>query len=134
MATIFTKIIRGEVPGHVVWSDDVCAAILDIAPLTRGHVLVVPRQEVDRWTDLDASTLGHVMEVAARIGRAQLAAFGGERAGLVVQGFEVPHAHVHVFPASSAADFDLSTTLSPSPEELAEDADRLRTALGQTSS
>lgn len=130
MATIFTKIIQGEIPGQVVWSDDVCAAFLDVAPLTRGHALVVPREEVDRWTDLDGSTMAHLMDVAARIGRAQLEVFGGERTGVIIQGFEVPHAHVHVFPASSPADFDLSSTLSPSPEELAEDGDRLRRALG----
>lgn len=130
MATIFTKIIQGEIPGQVVWSDDVCAAFLDVAPLTRGHALVVPREEVDRWTDLDGSTMAHLMDVAARIGRAQLEVFGGERTGVIIQGFEVPHAHVHVFPASSPADFDLSSTLSPSPEELAQDGDRLRSALG----
>lgn len=131
MATLFTKIIQGEIPGQVVWSDDVCAAFLDVAPLTRGHALVVPRAEVDRWTDLDSATMAHLMEVAATVGRAQLEAFGGERAGLIIQGFEVPHAHVHVFPASGPADFDLSRTLSPSPEELAQDGDRLRAALGE---
>jgi histidine triad (HIT) family protein len=131
MATLFTKIIQGEVPGQVVWSDDVCAAFLNISPLTRGHALVVPLQEVDRWTDLDGATMAHLMDVAARIGRAQLEVFGGQRAGVIIQGFEVPHAHVHVFPASSPADFDLSSTLSPSADELAEDADLLRGALGR---
>lgn len=129
MTTLFTRIIRGEIPGHVVLRDEVCAVLLDIAPLTRGHALVVPLEEVDVWTDLDPGTLAHVMHVAARVGRAQLEVFGGVRPGLVVQGFEVPHAHVHVFPASSTDDFDLSRTLSPSAEELASDADRLRAAL-----
>lgn len=130
MATLFTKIIQGEIPGQVVWKDGVCAVFLNIRPLTRGHALVVPLEEIDRWTDLDGPTIAHLMDVAARVGRAQLEVFGGERAGVIIQGFEVPHAHVHVFPASSPADFDLSTTLSPSPEELAEDADLLRGALG----
>ena len=129
MATLFTKIIQGEIPGQIVWSDDVCAAFLDVSPLTRGHALVVPLVEVDRWTDLDSTTMAHLMEVAARIGRAQVEVFGGERAGVIIQGFEVPHAHVHVFPASSPADFDMSTTLSRSQEELAEDAALLRGAL-----
>ncbi|GGK75934.1 HIT family protein [Ornithinimicrobium pekingense] len=130
MATLFTKIIQGEIPGQVVWSDDVCAAFLDVSPLTRGHALVVPREEVDRWTDLDTATMAHLMDVAARIGRAQLEVFGGERAGVIIQGFEVPHAHVHVFPASSPADFDMSSTAPRSGEALAEDADLLRGALG----
>jgi histidine triad (HIT) family protein len=131
MATLFTKIIQGEIPGQVVWSDDVCAAFLDVSPLTRGHALVVPLEEVDRWTDLDGATMAHLMDVAARIGRAQLEVFGGQRAGVIIQGFEVPYAHVHVFPASSPADFDLSSTLSPSADDLAEDADLLRGALGR---
>jgi histidine triad (HIT) family protein len=129
MATLFTKIIRGEIPGQVVWSDDVCAAFLDVSPLTRGHALVVPHEEVDRWTDLDSDTLGHIMDVAARLGRAQLEVFGGERAGVIIQGFEVHHAHVHVFPASGPGDFDLSRAASRSPEDLAEDAELLRAAL-----
>ncbi len=130
MASLFTKIIRGEIPGQVVWSDDVCAAFLDVSPLTRGHALVVPLEEVDRWTDLDSATLAHLMDVAARIGRAQLEVFGGERTGVIIQGFEVPHAHVHVFAASSPADFDMTTTTSRTPDELAVDAELLRDALG----
>ena len=131
MATLFTKIIGGEIPGQIVWSDDVCAAFLDIEPLTRGHALVVPRAEVDHWIDLDAATVSHLMEVAARIGRAQLATFGGERVGMIVQGFEVPHAHLHVFAANGPGDFDLAARMRLSPAELATDGEALRTALGQ---
>jgi diadenosine tetraphosphate (Ap4A) HIT family hydrolase len=129
MATIFTKIIGGEIPGEVVWSDEVCAAFLDIEPLTQGHALVVPHAEVDHWVDLDPDTLSHLMGVAARIGRAQLEIFGGERVGLIVQGFEVPHAHVHVFAAHGPDDFDLAARSRRTPEELAADAAALRAAL-----
>jgi histidine triad (HIT) family protein len=131
MATLFTKIINGEIPGELVWEDDVCVAFLNIAPLTRGHALVVPRAEVDLWTDLDPATMGHLMEVAATVGRAQLRAFGGKRVGVVIQGFEVPHAHVHVFPAASPDDFDLSAATPREPAELAQDAVLLREALGR---
>lgn len=131
MATLFTKIINGEIPGELVWEDDVCVAFLNIAPLTRGHALVVPRAEVDLWTDLDPATMGHLMEVAATVGRAQLGAFGGKRVGVVIQGFEVPHAHVHVFPASSPDDFDLSAATPRDPADLAQDAVLLREALGR---
>jgi diadenosine tetraphosphate (Ap4A) HIT family hydrolase len=133
MATLFTKIIDGQIPGQIVWSDDVCAAFLDLEPLTQGHALVVPRAEVDHWVDLDPATLGHLLDVAARLGRAQLAAFGGERVGLIVQGFEVPHAHVHVFAASGPGDFDLAARSRRSPEQLADDAAALRAALGRAS-
>lgn len=129
MATLFTKIIDGDIPGQIVWSDDVCAAFLDIEPLTTGHVLVVPRAEVDHWVDLPADTLTHVMQVAATIGRAQESAFGAERVGVVIQGFEVPHAHVHVFPAGSAEDFDAARRAPREAAELAGDARALRSAL-----
>ncbi|WP_122263083.1 HIT family protein [Ornithinimicrobium cerasi] len=130
MATLFSKIIDGQIPGQVVWSDDVCAAFLDLEPLTPGHALVVPRAEVDHWIDLDTATVSHLLDVAARLGRAQLEAFGGERVGLIVQGFEVPHAHVHVFAARGPGDFDLAARSRRSPEELAADAEALRAALG----
>lgn len=129
MATLFTKIINGEIPGQIVWQDEVCVAFLDIEPLTPGHALVVPRAEIDHWLDLPAPTLAHVTDVAALIGRAQQAAFSPRRIGVIVQGFEVPHAHVHVFPAHGAGDFELSRRASREPELLAEDADRLRAAL-----
>lgn len=129
MATLFTKIIDGQIPGQIVWQDEVCVAFLDIQPLTAGHVLVVPRTEIDHWLDLPAATLVHVTDVAALIGRAQMAAFAPQRIGVIVQGFEVPHAHVHVFPAHGAGDFELSRRATREPGLLSEDADRLRAAL-----
>lgn len=129
MATIFTKIIDGEIPGQIVWSDDVCTAFMDIEPLTTGHVLLVPRAEVDHWIDLDTDTTAHLMAVASRIGHAQMEVFGRERIGLVIQGFEVPHAHIHLFPADDMGDFDAAARGPRSPEDLAADADALRAAL-----
>ncbi|GAA4886567.1 HIT family protein [Serinicoccus chungangensis] len=129
MSTIFTRIIEGEIPAHVVWTDDVCAVFLDIEPLTPGHALVVPRAEVDHWVDLPEETTAHLMQVAARVGRAQLEVFDARRVGLIVQGFEVPHAHVHVFPTSDPADFDLSRKGPRDQDDLAHDAAALREAL-----
>jgi histidine triad (HIT) family protein len=108
MATIFTQIINGDIPGRIVWSDDQVAAFLTIAPLTAGHTLVVPRDEVDDWTQLPASLAAHLMTVSHRIGAALKQAYSSPRVGLVIAGFEVPHAHVHVFPASDMADFDFA--------------------------
>ncbi|KUG54394.1 HIT family hydrolase [Serinicoccus chungangensis] len=131
MSTIFTRIMEGEIPGHVVWTDEVCAVFLDIEPLTPGHALVVPRAEVDHWVDLPEETTAHLMQVAARVGRAQLRVFGSDRVGVIVQGFEVPHAHVHVFPTSDPADFDLGRKGPRDQDDLAADAAALRGALAQ---
>ncbi len=129
MPTLFTRILNREIPGTFVWADELCAAFLSIAPLAPGHTLVVPRAEIDRWTDLPADVLTCVMTVSHRIGQAQVAAFGAPRAGLLIAGFEVPHAHVHVFPASGMADFDLGRTKPVDAAELAAPAAALRGAL-----
>lgn len=131
MPSIFSRIIEGDIPGHVVWRDEVCAAFLDIEPLTPGHALVVPRAEVDHWLDLDADTVAHLMTVAATVGRAQQQVFDSERVGLIVQGFEVPHAHVHVFPTSDPGDFDLTRKGPRAQDDLAADAAALRGALAE---
>lgn len=115
--TIFTRIIEGELPGRIVHADEHVAAFLTIGPLTPGHTLVVPRAEVDEWTDLEPELAGRVMAVAHRIGGALKRAFDAPRVGLVVAGFEVPHAHVHVFPAGSMADFDFARAASDVPSE-----------------
>ena len=129
MASIFSKIIDGDIPGQLVWTDEVCAVFLDIEPLTPGHALVVPRAEIDHWLDLPGETLAHLMDVAGRVGRAQEEVFAPARIGMIIQGFEVPHAHLHVFPAHAASDFELSRRSTRSPEQLAKDADALRAAL-----
>ncbi|WP_333618452.1 HIT family protein [Dietzia sp.] len=108
MASVFSKIIDGELPGRFVWSDETCVAFLTIAPVAPGHTLVVPRAEVDKWTDLPAEEFAHLMSVAQIIGRAVVAAFDAPRAGELIAGFEVPHTHVHVFPAWDMGGFDLS--------------------------
>ena len=129
MPTLFTRIINGELPGRFVYTDDRVVAFLSIAPLTAGHTLVVPRQELDQWTDADASLLAHCVDVARRIGEAAKEAFGAPRAGLVIAGFEVPHMHVHVFPAWTMEDFDFGQAKAASAEELDAAAAKLRGAL-----
>ena len=106
MATVFTKIIDGEIPGRFVWKDEHAVAFLTIAPLRPGHTLVVPRKEVDHWLDLDPELACHLTTVSQTIGRAIERAFGPTRVGLIIAGLEVPHVHLHVFPAWELADFD----------------------------
>jgi histidine triad (HIT) family protein len=98
MPTIFTRIIEGEIPGTFVWRDDRCVAFMSINPLARGHVLVVPIDEVDHWVDADPELIAHLFSVAHRVGRAQQQAFKPARVGLIVAGYEVPHTHIHVVP------------------------------------
>lgn len=130
MATLFTRILDGELPGRFVWRDDTCVAFLTIAPIRPGHVLVVPRAEVDHWLDLDPATSAHLFSVAQVLGQAQMAAFAPERVGLIVAGLEVPHTHVHVIPIDSEADLDFAKADgSASAEALDEAAERLRAAL-----
>ena len=100
MPTIFTRIINGEIPGTFVHRDEHCVAFLSINPLAHGHTLVVPIEEIDHWVDLPTDLAEHVFAVAHRIGRAQQAAFGCERVGVIIAGYEVPHTHIHVIPTS----------------------------------
>ena len=111
MATVFTKIINGELPGRFVYEDDDIVAFLTIAPITVGHTLVVPRAEIDNWQDVEPAVFGRVMEVSQLIGKAVCKAFGAERAGVIIAGLEVPHLHVHVFPAIQPR----PTSASPTP-------------------
>lgn len=133
MPTLFSRIIRGELPGRFVWSDERCVAFLTIAPLRPGHVLIVPRDEVDQWTDTDDDLLAALMLVAKRVGAAQKAAFAAPRAGLIVAGFEVPHMHLHVFPSWGIGDFDFGNVdQHPDPAELDASAAALRKALRES--
>ena len=98
MPTVFTRIIDGEIPGTFVWRDHECVAFLSINPITPGHVLVVPRAEVDHWLDLDPALNRRLMTVSQTIGQALERAFSPPRIGLLVAGFEIPHVHLHVLP------------------------------------
>jgi histidine triad (HIT) family protein len=130
MATLFTKIIEGEIPGRFVWRDDRAVAFLTIAPIRPGHVLVVPIEEVDHWVDLDADMAAHLTEVARQVGRAQMTAFAPTRIGLIVAGLEVPHCHLHVIPIDAESDLSFAKAdHDPSPAALDDAAERLRSAL-----
>ena len=132
MASVFTMIINGDLPGRFVYSDDDVVAFLTIEPMTQGHTLVVPRAEVDRWQDVEPELFGKVMDVAQRIGKAVCAAFDADRAGVIIAGLEVPHLHVHVFPARDLGDFGFAhVDRNPSPESLDEAQAKITAALAQ---
>ena len=98
MASIFTKIINGELPGRFVWRDDRAVAFLTIQPLKPGHTLVVPIDEVDHWLDLDPELARHLLDVSQQVGKAIDRAFEPEKVGLIIAGLEVSHVHLHVTP------------------------------------
>jgi len=131
VASIFTRIIEGELPGQFVWRDDTCVAFLSIAPLRPGHTLVVPRGEVDHWLDIDPHVAAHLMTVAHTIGRAQMRAFSPARVGLIIAGLEVPHTHLHVVPIDRESDLSFTNARSASGDELSDAGERLRAALGE---
>lgn len=130
MATVFTMIIEGELPGRFVWRDDRCVAFLSINPLQRGHTLVVPIAEVDHWLDLDPELNAHLMTVSQHVGRAQQAAFSPTRVGLMIAGLEVPHVHLHVVPINDVHDLDFANAATdPDPAEMDSARDAIVDAL-----
>ncbi len=130
MATIFSKIIAGEIPGNFAWSDDKCVAFASINPISDGHLLVVPRDEISKFTDADDELLAHLMSVAAKIGRAQEKAFEAPRAALIIAGFEVPHLHVHVIPAWGEKELTFANVRQDvDPEELRAATEKVRAQL-----
>lgn len=121
MATIFSRIVAGEIPCHKVAEDEEFFAFLDINPVAKGHTLVIPKTEVDYLFDIDDAKLGRMMAFAKRVARAQEAAIPCKRIGIAVMGLEVPHAHIHLIPITKESDMYFGgSKLSLSSEELAE--------------
>jgi histidine triad (HIT) family protein len=127
MATIFSKIINGEIPSYKVAENDKFFAFLDINPLQRGHTLVVPKEEVDYFFDLDDKTIGEMMVFAKRIAVKIKEVTGCTKVAVTVIGLEVPHAHIHLIPINKEGDSSFSRPkLQLSPEELTEIAAKLQ--------
>ena len=130
MSSLFTRIIRGEIPGHFVYKDEICVAFLTINPIVTGHTLVVPIEEIDEWTNLSAEISTHLMVVAKRIGLAQKQLHKCNRVGLIIAGFEIPHCHLHVIPADTMSDLSFDQAASHvDPTELAAQAQKLAAIL-----
>ncbi len=127
MATIFTKIIKGEIPSYKVAENDKFYAFLDINPLAKGHTLVVPKQEVDYIFDLEPEILSEMMVFAQKIAKGIDKISACKRVGIAVVGLEVPHAHIHLIPISGGNDIDFSKPkLSLTPEEMSETAKKIQ--------
>jgi histidine triad (HIT) family protein len=112
MTTIFTRIIQGEIPGTFVYKDEVCVAFMSINPMADGHVLVIPRDEVDHWVDLSPHIASHLFEVSHRISRALSIAFPCEKVGLIIAGYEVNHCHIHLIPTTNMGQLSFANAAS----------------------
>jgi histidine triad (HIT) family protein len=131
MPTVFSRIVAGELPARFVWKDERCVAFLSHRPLRPGHTLVVPRDEVDHWLDLDPELLGHLMAVARNLGRALQRGFRPTRVGMMIAGLEVPHVHIHLVPIHSLHDLDFAQQdPNPEPAEMDRAAATIRASLG----
>jgi diadenosine tetraphosphate (Ap4A) HIT family hydrolase len=126
MATVFTRIINGDIPGTFVWRDDSCVAFMSINPMAYGHTLVVPIEEVDHWVDAPSELVDHLFEVTRHIAQAQRDAFAPERVGVIIAGYEVPHMHIHVIPTNEMRELAFANA-APSIER--ETLDAAATAL-----
>lgn len=130
MTTVFTRIIDGELPGTFVWRDERCVVFMSINPMANGHVLVVPVEEVDHWIDADRELVAHLFEVTRVVAIALQRAFGCARVGVIIAGYEVPHAHIHVIPTDTMAQLSFTNAAASVPEaELAAAADAIRAEL-----
>lgn len=127
--TIFEKIIDREIPAEIVHEDDVCIAIMNIKANNPGHVMVIPKQPVAEWLQLDFKTLQHVTGVAQQLGKAIKSIYSPKRVELAVVGLEVAHTHMHVFPLYQLSDADHSAAKEVTPIDLKTEADKIRAYL-----
>ena len=129
MATIFSRIVAGEIPCYKVAENDEFFAFLDINPVAMGHTLVIPKQEIDYIFDIDDALLGRMMAFAKRVAKAQEAVIPCKRVGVAVMGLEVPHAHIHLIPIQKDSDMSFGCKkLTLTQEEFADVAAKIAAA------
>jgi histidine triad (HIT) family protein len=128
MATLFTKIIKGEIPAHKILEDERFLAFLDIRPINPGHTLVIPKQEVDYIFDLKPQLLGDIMQFSQKVARMLDSAIECKRVGVMVAGLEVPHAHIHLIPINKIGDLNFANAKEASPQELSVIAKKIKGA------
>jgi diadenosine tetraphosphate (Ap4A) HIT family hydrolase len=129
MASIFTKIISGEIPGHFLWEDELCFSILTIMPIREGHCMVIPKQEVDHWDDVPEDTARHLVSVSQKVAKAVKAVVPCRRIGVSIVGIEVPHTHIHLMPMDTTADMDFKNSKQATQDALAATAANIRDVL-----
>lgn len=126
MASLFTKIVKGEIPCHKIMEDEDYLAFLDIRPINPGHTLVIPKKEVDYIFDIDDELLSGLILFAKKVAGKIGPRLDCKRIGVMVAGLEVPHAHVHLVPINSVGDLNFSKARETGQDELAAMAEKLR--------
>ena len=126
MASLFTKIINGEIPCHNICEDENYLAFLDIRPINPGHTLVIPKKEIDYLFDVDDDLLGGMMVFAKRVAHAIKKEVDCQRIGIMVAGLEVPHAHIHLIPIFEIPDLNFANAKAAENDALADIAERIR--------
>ena len=130
MSSIFSKIVAGEIPAHIVAETTEFLAFLDVSPLTMGHVLVIPKKEIDYIFDMDEESYFGLTLFAKIVAQGLKKAFPCVKVGMAVIGLEVPHVHIHLIPMNNVSDMNFSKPkLNPSPEELADAALKIKAQL-----
>jgi histidine triad (HIT) family protein len=131
MASVFSQILEGKLPGHRIWRDEQTFALMTIRPLQPGHALVMPRVEFDHWDDVPEPVMTALMGVSRHIAKAIKQACPCARVGLAICGLEIPHTHVHLFPINRIEDFSFGNGRDATAEQLADAAGRIRAALAE---
>lgn len=126
MASLFTRIINGEIPCHKIYEDDDYLSFLDIRPINPGHALVIPKKEIDYIFDIEDDLLAGMMVVAKKVAVAIKKEVECKRIGVMVAGLEVPHAHIHLIPILQIPDLNFANAKPAENEELAEIAERIK--------
>lgn len=127
MASIFTKIVNGEIPCYKISENEKFLAFLDVFPLVHGHILVIPKKEVDYIFDIEDTDLAEMMVFAKKVAKAQRVAITCKRIGIAVIGLEVPHAHIHLVPLNTVSDINFAQPkISPTATELSDMAEKIR--------
>lgn len=134
MPSIFTRIIKGEIPCHKILEDEQYFAFLDIRPIRAGHTLVVPKQEIDYFFDLDDAAYTGLMLFSKKVAAMIKKAVPCRKVGLIVCGIEVPHVHVHLIPIDSVADVNFANAKPAAPDDLARTAEKIRSAASDIAS
>lgn len=129
MASVFTQIMNGDLPGHFLWRDEKVVAIMTISPIKPGHCLVIPVEEINHWDEVPEDLSAHLMHVSQRVAKGLKTVYNPKRVGVMVAGLEVPHTHIHLIPVEELSDFDFSKQRPAGAEELAKEAAKVRAAL-----
>ena len=129
MASIFTQILEGAIPGHFVWEDELCFSIMTIQPIRDGHLLVIPKQEVNHWDEVPVDVAVHLMKVSQLIAKAIKGVVPCKRVGVSIIGLEVPHTHIHLMPIDSMSDMNFAGAHEVTQESLANMANKISRVL-----